>query len=85
MMNNEIVNSRLKESVAIVLIGDGVVALADPKRHARLWQGGPEVWQNLIKPFIDRPYLTQILAVLEIGFGMWLASRQKPAPSQFTS
>lgn len=84
MMNNEIVTSRLKESVAIVLIGDGVVALADPKRHARLWHSGPEVWQNLIKPFIDRPYLTQILAILQIGFGMWLASRQKLAPSQST-
>lgn len=33
---------RLREIIAIILIGDGVVGLLDPKRHVGLWRRGPE-------------------------------------------
>ncbi len=70
-------SKRLRESLAIVLIGDGVVALLDPDRHNRLWEKGPQSYQNVMREFVQRPGVTRWLSVLEIGLGVWLASRQK--------
>jgi hypothetical protein len=68
---------RLKESLAIVLIGDGAVAFLDPDRHNRLWKKGPQPYQKVMREFVQRPGLTRLLSVLEIALGLWLASRQK--------
>lgn len=70
-------SKRLKESLAIVLIGDGVVALLDPDRHNRLWEEGPQAYQEVMREFVRRPGITRLLSVLEIGLGVWLASRQE--------
>lgn len=70
-------SKRLKESLAIVLIGDGVVALLDPDRHNRLWKRGPEPYRKVMEEFVRRPGLTRVLSVLKIALGLWLASRQK--------
>lgn len=70
-------SKRIKESLAIVLIGDGVVALLDPDRHNRLWKRGPEPYRKAMEAFVQRPGLTRLLSALEIGLGVWLASRQK--------
>lgn len=75
-MFSETVNRRIKESIAISMIGDGVVALMEPRRHALLWEGGPAAWRKLMQPFAKRPGLTRLLAVLEIMGGIWLASNQ---------
>ena len=65
--------SRATEMLGILAIGDGIVALHRPSRHARLWSGGAKRWKNLMEGFARRPGLTRGLALAEIGLGLWLA------------
>ena len=67
---------RITELLAMVLVGDGVIALAAPRRHSRLWKLGPEGYRRAMEAFAERPYLTRLLAAAEIGLGLWLALRQ---------
>lgn len=68
---------RIKEVIAILLVGDGVVALVNPFRHSLLWRSGPGLWERLMDPFVETPALTRWLGALEAAAGLWLASRQK--------
>lgn len=72
---------RLKEFAGMALVGDGAVGLLMPERHCRLWEIGPEPCRNMIDWFARHPGLTRVLAAVEMGFGMWLASHQAPGDS----
>jgi hypothetical protein len=76
-MNCE-VTSRAKECFAMMMIGDGVLAIVDPVRHISLWKNGPSWWQAMIEPFARRPEMTRLVGVAETLAGVWLAARQKP-------
>lgn len=67
---------RLKETFAILTVGDGVIALLAPREHSLLWETGPESGRRLARFFADNPSYLRILAVTQIGFGVWLALRQ---------
>lgn len=69
---------RLKELLAILIIGDGVLALVAPRRHPRLWKFGPQGYQQLMQAFSERPIMKRFSGVGQIGLGLWLASRQWP-------
>lgn len=71
-------SSRVKELLAILLIGDGVVALLNPQRHVHLWRRGPKVYRQLMEAFLRRPGMTQLLSAVEVVLGIWWASRQQP-------
>lgn len=62
------------EMLAIVMVGDGVIALTQPRRHMQLWNAGPEPWRNLVSYFEERPLLTRAVGLASIGLGLWLAS-----------
>ena len=70
---------QLKEFVGLSLIGDGVLTVLDPKRHCLLWETGPQPCRDFIDEFAKHPMLTRAAGALEIAFGLWLASRQKPS------
>jgi hypothetical protein len=70
-------NKRLKELGAMMMVGDGVLGMATPERHCRLWQVGPEPWQQLVEQFAERPGLTRLLGAAEVALGLWLAAHQK--------
>ena len=67
---------RVKDLVAIVMAGDGVVGLVAPRRHSLLWKVGPEGYRGLMRWFADRPGVVRLLAVAELGLGLALALRQ---------
>lgn len=67
---------RLKETFAIVTIGDGVVELLAPKGHSLLWDAGPQGARKLARFFADNPNYMRLLGAAQIAFGIWLASRQ---------
>lgn len=67
--------ARLGDTVGIVLIGDGVVGLLNPQRHARLWRRGPGPYRQLMDTFVARPGLTRVLSAIELAVGVWLARR----------
>ena len=72
------VEKQIKEMAAIVMIGDGVVALLTPERHCRLWKFGPRRYREVIAWFEERPHVTRLFSAAEIGLGVWLALRQQP-------
>ncbi len=66
----------IAELVAMLAIGDGVIALAAPRRHSLLWRFGPEGYKRAMEAFAERPALTRLLAAVEVGLGLWLALSQ---------
>jgi sulfur transfer complex TusBCD TusB component (DsrH family) len=68
---------RVKETLAMLLIGDGVLGLIDTHRHLRLWQQGPPAWRAIMEAFLRRPGVTRLISASEIAFGLWLAVRQR--------
>jgi hypothetical protein len=70
-------SKRLKETLAIVTIGDGVVGLLAPRQHSLLWGGtGPESARKIARFFTDNPNYMRLLGVTQISFGVWLAFEQ---------
>jgi hypothetical protein len=67
---------RIKELVAIVMIGDGVLSFAAPRRYTLLWEIGPEGFKRAIEAFAEHPTLTRVLGAAEAGLGFGLAFRQ---------
>lgn len=70
-------NQRIKECVGIVLIGDGIVGLLNPRRHSRLWKNGPRSYRAMMQFFIERPNFLRVLSAVEAALGYWLATQQK--------
>jgi hypothetical protein len=69
-------SKRLKETFAIITIGDGVIELIPPREHSLLWKVGPYGARRAARFFADNPNHMRILGLAQIGFGVWLALRQ---------
>jgi hypothetical protein len=67
---------RLKETVAVITIGDGAIELITPRQHFLLWEAGPESTRRLARLFADNPNYVRVLGATQIAFGVWLALRQ---------
>ena len=67
---------RLKETFAIVTIGDGIIEVIAPKEHSLLWEYGPESIRKVARFFADNPQYMRLLGASQIAFGVWLALRQ---------
>ena len=78
MAKDKLVSRWAAETLGMMLVGDGVVTLIDPERHARLWMKGPSAWRRAMERFIEHPGITRALAAVEVGLGVWLAQRQRP-------
>ncbi len=76
--------NRLKESIAMISIGDGVLALIAPRNHTTLWLLGPKRVRKLSAWFAENPLYTRLGGIVETGLGLWLALRQyrEAAPTQ---
>jgi hypothetical protein len=69
-------SKRLKETLAITTIGDGVIAFLAPRQHSLLWASGPASARKIARFFADNPTYMRLLGLTQIGFGVWLAFRQ---------
>ena len=67
---------RIKETFAIITIGDGAIELLAPKEHSLLWEAGPESTRKVARFFADNPGYMRLLGAAQIAFGLWLALRQ---------
>jgi hypothetical protein len=67
---------RIKETVAILAIGDGAIEVLAPREHSRLWLAGPEGIREVTRFFADHPNYMRLLGAAQIVFGLWLALRQ---------
>ncbi len=66
-------STMLKYFAGMAMIGDGVVALVNPKADARAWNCGPRPWRCLMSAMEEHPTLTRAAAALEIAGGICLA------------
>jgi hypothetical protein len=66
--------------MAMLMIGDGMLAMLMPQRHARTWEKGPHLWEIIMRYFIKRPELTRWLGAVELATGVWLAQQLKNEP-----
>ncbi len=78
MPNQELAKRWAKESLAMMMIGDGLLALVDPDRHVRLDIKGPAWWRRFLKTFAERPGMMRALGAAELGMGIWLVEKQTP-------
>lgn len=69
---------RVRHITAIVLIGDGILALVNPERDALAWRFGPEPFRTLMGYMAERPAFTRWVGATQIAAGIWLALREEP-------
>jgi hypothetical protein len=67
---------RVRETFAIVAIGDGAIELLAPREHSLLWEVGPEDTRKVARFFAENPTYMRLLGASQIAFGVWLALRQ---------
>ncbi len=70
-------SSRWKHFTAMVLIGDGVMALVKPKHDARAWSQGPRAWRKLMRELHRRPNLTRFIGAVQIAGAVYWALQQE--------
>lgn len=68
---------RVKHFVAMILIGDGVLALVRPAEDALAWKKGPEPWRKLMHELRKRPVLTRAIGAAQIAGAVWWALEQE--------
>ena len=69
-MNQQLVKRRLLESLAILMIGDGLLAAVRPRRHVLLWETGPRIWRNSLRPALRHPGLTRVLGLVAVSWAL---------------
>jgi hypothetical protein len=67
---------RVRETLAILIIGDGAIELVSPRQHSLLWEVGPEGVRKLARFFAENPNYMRLIGAAQIAFGLWLALRQ---------
>lgn len=70
------VNQRLKEALALWMIGEGVIGAMRPRRYLQLWRFGPRGYQKFIDSLTAHPTAMRVVGVAEAGVGVWWALRQ---------
>ena len=67
---------RMKETFAIITIGDGIIELVSPREHSLLWEVGPADTRRVVRFFAENPNYMRLIGASQIAFGLWLALRQ---------
>ncbi len=70
---------RAKHFTAMVLIGDGVMALIHPQHDAKAWKKGPKFWRDAMQAMHKRPTLTRVVGAVQVAAGIWWALKQEEA------
>ncbi|MGQ1797319.1 hypothetical protein BJF77_11840 [Kocuria sp. CNJ-770] len=66
---------RIAESIALVTIGDGVIAALFPARHAARWMIGPDPVRRVVAKFVQHPGLMRAAGVVQVVAGIaWVAA-----------
>ena len=75
---------RIKDIIAMLLIGDGALTLIGARNRALVWRFGPESLRRSTSWQADHPLLMRLDAVLVMALGALLALREyreeKPPP-----
>jgi hypothetical protein len=69
-------SKRTRQLAAMLLIGDGVLAILQPRRDAYTWRIGPKPWKHLMHKLEAHPTLTRIIGAAQVVGGICWAFRQ---------
>ena len=69
---------RLMELFGLLLIGDGILTLINPKRHCLLWEIGPKPMRDFADEFVQHPTLSRWGGLAEALTGAFLSEAQVP-------
>jgi hypothetical protein len=76
-------NLRMKHFLALLLIGDGVVALIRPEYDAVAWSQGPWLWRQAMQHLKKSPVTTRLVAATQVVAGIyWLISEEKKGQAE---
>ena len=64
-------NFKMKHIMAMLLIGDGVVALMRPEHEAAAWSQGPWLLRQAMRRVQRNPTTTRLVATAQIVTGVW--------------
>ena len=66
----------MKETFAILAIGDGAIEVVSPREHSLLWEVGPEGVRKAARFFAENPNYMRLIGAAQVASGLWLALRQ---------
>jgi hypothetical protein len=76
-----IMNSKWKELLAMILIGDGVLNVMQPRRHSAIWNCGPKSYKDVARQLEGHPEVARGLGIALIGLGLLLGHKAGSAIS----
>ena len=68
---------RWQHFAAMVLIGDGVMALVHPREDAEAWAVGPACWRQFMRKFEECPTMARAVGAAQIVGGVCWALWQE--------
>ena len=71
---------RIKDIIAMLLIGDGALTLIGARNRALVWRFGPEGLRKSASWQAEHPLLMRLEGMASIAVGVWLALRQYREP-----
>ena len=75
-MNHDLGARRIKELLAAVLIGDGIITLLRPRQHSLLWWAPLPGVRQLMTWCAEHPNASRLIGAAQIAFALWLDARQ---------
>jgi homospermidine synthase len=68
----------LKHLTAVVLIGDGIMAVARPQHEALAWSRGPWLWRRSTRWMAKYPTMTRLVGAAQIVVGIcWMIRKEE--------
>jgi hypothetical protein len=71
---------RIKDIIAMLLIGDGALTLIAARNRALVWGFGPERLRKSASWQADYPLFMRLEGMASVAVGVWLALRQYREP-----
>jgi hypothetical protein len=62
---------------AMLMIGDGIVAILEPRRDLEVWDGGPKSYREMLRWMAKHPTLTRAVGAAEAAGGILLALQSR--------
>lgn len=73
---------QIKYLLAMMLIGDGVMAMLRPYRDAMTWNMGPKPWKELMRYLSEHPETLRAIGATEVALGLALVASSGSAEEQ---
>ena len=70
-------SKRWQHFTAMILIGDGIMALIHPQKDAMAWKRGPRPWRELMQALHRKPGLTRAIGAAQVVGGVLWALQQE--------